>query len=126
MELRTAIDEFVLYIEIEKNYSVNTVISYEYDLQLFFDFLIERDCSTCLDEITKTHVGRFIQYLLGSVKQKPRSVNRKISSLKSFTKYCTKERYLTNDFMHGIETPKTDDKLPIYMTLSDLQQLFRA
>ncbi|MFJ7730809.1 site-specific integrase [Lysinibacillus sp. NPDC097231] len=75
MQLHAAIDEFVLYIEIEKNYSVNTVTSYEHDLQLFLAFLTNRGCSTCLNEITKTQVRRFIQYLLGSIKQKPRSVN---------------------------------------------------
>ncbi|WP_369814345.1 hypothetical protein [Lysinibacillus sp. FJAT-14745] len=37
--------------------------------------------------MTKNQVRRFIQYLLGSLNQKTRSVNRKISSLKSFTKY---------------------------------------
>ncbi|WP_068984297.1 tyrosine-type recombinase/integrase [Lysinibacillus xylanilyticus] len=124
MQLHAAIDEFVLYIEIEKNYSENTVTSYEYDLQLFLTFLTDHGCSTCLNEITKTQVRRFIQYLLGSLKQKPRSVNRKISSLKSFAKYCLIERYLANDFTHGIESPKTDDKLPVYMTLTDLKQLF--
>jgi integrase/recombinase XerD len=31
-----------------------------------------------------------------------------------------------HDFMSGIETPKSDDKLPVYMTLSDLRQLFRS
>lgn len=124
MQLHAAIDEFVLYIEIEKNYSVNTVTSYEYDLQLFLSFLKDHGCSTCLNEITKTQVRRFIQYLLGSLKQKPRSVNRKISSLKSFTKYCLQEQHLANDFTRGIESPKTDDKLPVYMTLTDLKQLF--
>lgn len=34
------------------------------------------------------------------------------------------ERYLANDFTRGIESPKTDDKLPVYMTLTDLKQLF--
>ncbi|WP_233523070.1 tyrosine-type recombinase/integrase [Peribacillus saganii] len=53
-------------------------------------------------------------------------MNRKISSFKSFTKNCIQEKYLIHDFMSGIETPKTDDKLPVYMTLSDLQQLFRS
>ncbi|WP_419719894.1 tyrosine-type recombinase/integrase [Lysinibacillus fusiformis] len=112
MQLQAAIDEFVLYIEIEKNYSENTVTSYEYDLQLFLTFLTEHGCSTCLNEITKTQVRRFIQHLLGSLKQKPRSVNRKISSLKSFTKYCLIERYLANDFTRGIESPKTDNFQP--------------
>lgn len=124
MQLHAAIDEFVLYIEIEKNYSVNTVMSYEYDLQLFLSFLKDHGCSTNLNEITKTQVRRFIQYQLGSLKQKLRSVKQKISSLKSFAKYCLVERYLTNDFTHGIESPKTDDKLPVYMTLTDLKQLF--
>ncbi|WP_167396015.1 phage integrase SAM-like domain-containing protein [Lysinibacillus parviboronicapiens] len=74
-------------------------------------FLTDHGCSTCLNEITKTQVRRFIQYLLGSLKQKPRSVNQKISSLKSFTKYCLKEQYLANDFTHGIESPKTDERV---------------
>ncbi|MGE7623246.1 site-specific integrase [Viridibacillus sp. NPDC096237] len=124
MHLRAVIDEFVLYIEIEKNYSVNTATSYEYDLQLFLTFLTDHGCSTCLNEITKTQVRRFIQYLLGSLNLKPRSVNRKISSLKSFTKYCLKEQYLANDFTHGIESPETADKLPVYIRLTDLKQLF--
>ncbi len=34
------------------------------------------------------------------------------------------ERYLANDFSHGIESPETDDKLPVYITLKDLKQLF--
>ncbi|QPA52569.1 site-specific integrase [Lysinibacillus sphaericus] len=57
MQLHAAIDDFVLYIEIEKNYLVNTVTSYEYDLQLFLSFLKDHGCSTCLNEITKTHVA---------------------------------------------------------------------
>ncbi|PLS18166.1 integrase [Bacillus sp. M6-12] len=126
MQLKAAIDEFILYIQVEKNYSTHTVVSYEYDLLQFLTFLRDHDCSTDLASITKTHVRRFIQHQLGTHKQKPRSMNRKISSFKSFTKYCIQEKYLIHDFMSGIETPKTDDKLPVYMTLRDLQQLFRS
>ncbi|MDM5349845.1 hypothetical protein QUF65_02965 [Lysinibacillus sphaericus] len=43
-------------------------------------------------------------------------MNRKISSLKSFTKYCLQEQYLANDFTRGIESPKSADKHPVYMT----------
>lgn len=126
MQLKAAIDEFILYIQIEKNYSTHTVVSYEYDLQQFLAFLCDHDCSSELTDITKTNVRRFIQYQLGTHQQKPRSMNRKISCLKSFTKYCMQEKYLLHNFMSGIETPKTDDKLPVYMTLADLQQLFRS
>ncbi|WP_267897040.1 site-specific integrase [Lysinibacillus yapensis] len=126
MQLKAAIDEFILYIEIEKNYSTHTVTSYEYDLQHFLEFLTNHQCSTDLNEITKTLVRRFIRYELSTRHQQARSVNRKISSLKSFTKFCLEEKYLQHDFMTGIETPKTDAKLPVYMTVKDLQQLFHS
>lgn len=126
MHLKAAIDEFILYIQIEKNYSPHTIDSYEYDLNQFLAFLQDHNCSTDLAFITKTQVRRFIQHQLGTHKQKPRSMNRKISCLKSFTKYCIQEKYLMHDFMGGIETPKMDDKLPVYMTLSDLKQLFHS
>jgi len=124
LELKNTIDEFLLYIQIEKNYSAHTITSYEYDLNQFLAFLREHDCSTHLADITTTQVRRFIQLQLGTYKQKPRSNNRK--SLKSFTKYCMREKYLTHNFMSSIETPKFDDTLPVYMTLDDLQLVFRS
>lgn len=126
LELNAAIDEFILYIQIEKNYSSHTITSYAHDLNQFRDFLHDHHCSTDLVDITRTQVRLFIQTQLGKQKQKTRSVNRKISCLKSLTKYCMREKYLTHDFMSGIETPKFDTNLPVYMSLEDLQQLFQA
>lgn len=125
MQLQQAIDEFILYIEIERNYAKNTVTSYELDLRMFHDFLVTHERSLEVNDINKTIVRRFIQEKIVKDKLKPRTMHRKISSLKSFTKYCTKENILENDFMIGIERPKTDDKLPVYMTLPELQKLFR-
>lgn len=124
MLLQEAIDEFILYIEIEKNYSENTVSSYSMDLQMFHDFLVARDRSLRLNAIKKSLVRRFIQEKVKIDQLKPRSLHRKISSLKSFTKYCKQENLLEDDFMIGIERPKIDDKLPVYMTLSELRKLF--
>lgn len=126
MDLKLAIDEFLLYIQIEKNYSSHTVCSYEYDLTSFHAFLTHFGSSTNLHDVNKTNVRRFIQYQLGKQKQSPRSLNRKISCLKSFTKYCLGEKYMVHDFMNGIETPKSATKLVVYMTIKDLQQLFRT
>lgn len=60
MNLKAAIDYFLLYIQFEKNYSEHTVISYEYDLNLFYNFLTDRHCSTELNELTKTNVRSLI------------------------------------------------------------------
>ena len=58
-------------------------------------------------------------------KIQPKTTQRRISCLNSFTYFCLKENYLTIDFMGGIESPKSDKKLPVYMSLDELQQLFR-
>ncbi|WP_081412599.1 tyrosine-type recombinase/integrase [Fictibacillus gelatini] len=125
MLLQEAIDEFLLYLEIEKNYSKNTVAGYSFDLRTFEDFLLKHHRSLELNDIHKTLVRRFIQEQITKENMKPRTIHRKISCLKSFTKYCTRENLLMNDFMVGIETPKIDNKLPVYMTLQELQKLFR-
>lgn len=126
MDLKLAIDDFLLYIQIEKNYSSHTVCSYEYDLKSFYSFLSQFGSSTNLDDVNKTNVRRFIHYQLDKQKQSPRSLNRKISCLKSFTRYCLNEKYMDQDFMIGIEIPKSAAKLVVYMTIAELQQLFRT
>lgn len=116
---------FYFNLEIEKNYSQHTLDRYSYDLKLFKDFLVKHDRSLALNDISKTLVRRFLQEKITKDKMQARTIHRKISCLRSFTKYCTRENLLMNDFMVGIEIPKIDNKLPVYMTLSELQQLFR-
>lgn len=106
MLLQNAIDEFLLYVEVEKNYSQNTVIGYTLDLKSFEEFLIRQNRSLELDDMTKALVRRFIQEKITNEQLKPRSIHRKISCLKSFCKYCVRENLMKNDFMVGIEVPK--------------------
>ncbi|WP_430000487.1 site-specific integrase [Metabacillus fastidiosus] len=86
---------------------------------------MKHDRSLALSDISKTIVRRFLQEKITKDKMQARTIHRKISCLRSFTKYCTRENLLMNDFMIGIETPKIDNKLPVYMTFPELQQLFR-
>ncbi|QWU07762.1 site-specific integrase [Weizmannia sp. FSL W8-0676] len=55
MLLQEAIDEFLLYLEIEKNYSKNTVAGYSFDLKTFEDFLVKHHRSK-VDPIVKTQI----------------------------------------------------------------------
>ncbi|WP_264183977.1 site-specific integrase [Bacillus shivajii] len=121
-----AADDYILYLEVEKNYSVNTLNSYAYDLKLFGDFLDQNNRSLMLDEITSSSVRRFVQDQVIQYEIKPRTLQRRISCLKSFTQYCLKENYMKVDFMAGIQAPKSDKKLPSYMTLPDLKKLFSS
>lgn len=56
-----AADDFLLYLEIEKNYSSSTIKSYAYDLKLCQDFLNLQQRSLDLDDITPSLIRKFIQ-----------------------------------------------------------------
>ena len=53
---------------------------------------------------------QFIQDQVMNQQIKPKTIQR----------FCLKESYLDMDFMSGIESPKTDEKLPVYMSLREL------
>jgi integrase/recombinase XerD len=74
--------------------------------------------------ISRTTVRRFVQHQMTHQQSNPNSMNRGTSALCSFTKFCLGERYITEDFMATIERPKTSSRLPVYMNLKELTQLF--
>ncbi|WP_375166296.1 site-specific integrase [Peribacillus simplex] len=83
-----------MYLEVEKNYSVNTLASYAFDLKLYGEFLTANDRSLDLAELTSYSVRRFVQNQIINHSIKPRTLQRRISCLKSFSEYCLKENYL--------------------------------
>ncbi|GGI12567.1 tyrosine-type recombinase/integrase [Gottfriedia solisilvae] len=119
-----AIDEFLLYLDIEKKCSPNTIQGYTKDLLLFNEYLKEFRQDLDIANITRATVRRFVQYQMVHKHSSSRSMNRRISSLRSFTKFCLLEKYISDDFMATIERPKINTPLPIYMNLQELQQLF--
>lgn len=68
----------------------------------------------------------FIQDQVITFHAKPRTLQRNISCMKSFSLFCLKEQWITLDFMAGISPPKSDKKLPIYLKLAEVQQLFQS
>ncbi|MFB4164236.1 tyrosine-type recombinase/integrase [Alteribacillus sp. JSM 102045] len=124
MEFTHAVDDFLMHLEVEKNYSTNTLRGYAYDLKCFEDFLHHHDRSTALNEINPSTVRRYIQDQVLNFGIKPRTMQRRISSLKSFCQFSLKENYINLDFTAGIQSPKADKNLPRYMRLDELKQLF--
>ena len=79
-----------------------------------------------LSSITPSSVRRFIQEQVIKQKNKPRALQRRISCLKSFSKFCIKEKWIEVDFMAGVPSPKMDKRLPTYLRLEELKQLFSS
>lgn len=80
------LEKFLDYITIEKRYSHHTIISYQKDLTDFADFVLESEATTDLKTVNKKVVRNFIVHL-SQQKLSKRTINRKLSSLRSFYLY---------------------------------------
>ncbi|GED57744.1 site-specific integrase [Brevibacillus formosus] len=106
MQVKQAIDEFLSYMQVERNVSVNTIRSYAYDLQVFEAFLQKVHGTTELQHVYNSTIRRFVQDQVIEHQTRPRTLQRRISCLKSFCRFCAKENWITVEFMVGIQSTK--------------------
>mgnify|MGYP001364205123 FL=1 len=114
--------EFINYIQSEKRYSDYTITSYKVDLNQFFNYLIEEYKIDTPKNVTFKIVRNWISYLLESG-LKPRSVNRKISSLKSYFKFLVISNYSDSNPTLKIISPKTSKRLPVFIEKEKINSL---
>ena len=117
--------EFINYIQSEKRYSDYTITSYKVDLNQFFNYLIEEYKIDTHKNVTFKIVRNWISYLLESG-LKPRSVNRKISSLKSYFKFLVISNYSDSNPTLKIISPKTSKRLPVFIEKEKINSLLDA
>jgi integrase/recombinase XerC len=113
---------FIDYLKFEKRYSAHTVRAYTDDLKQFFSYLESTFGETTLPAISTP----FIRSWLASLKEQKitsKSINRKISSLKSFFKFQLRTGLLEKSPMEGINSPKSGKRLPVYVEEKDMQLL---
>lgn len=90
------IQSFLEYLALEKKYSIHTIVSYQNDLETFSKFLEEEYEIILLKEVSYTQIRSWI-VLLVSNKISNRTINRKMSSLKSFYKFLIKTKQITEN-----------------------------
>ena len=109
------IDDFCNYLLIDKHYSSNTIESYKRDLIKFYDF-IKKD----LKNVDKNDVKDYLKYINN---MNERSVARNISTLKSFYKFLIINKYIKDNPMDSISSPKLGKKLPNTLSEEDINKL---
>ncbi len=83
------VDKFLDYIKVEKRYSEHTIASYKKDLEDFLSFVMNTEGSQNLVQVDKKVIRNFLVHLTENNFQK-RSINRKLSTLRSFYHYLLK------------------------------------
>lgn len=117
------IQSFLDYLKFQKRYSQHTIISYQNDLTSFFDFIEIQFSVQSLNEINAS----FARSWLASLKEKgieSKSINRKISTLKSFFKYQLKKGIIPTSPMATIVSTKVKKRLPQFVAENDINTLF--
>jgi len=114
---------FLEYLKFEKRYSPHTIRSYQDDLSFFFEYLDFEYPDLSLREIKST----FIRSWLAKQKEKgasAKTINRRISTLKSFFKYQLRQEAIETSPMTTIVSPKQSKRLPNYVEQKDTEVLF--
>jgi len=115
------IEKFVRYLEIEKNYSAHTILNYRLDLKDFKKFLNDAE----LEKVDYLALRKYLAVLkeknLGT-----RTVGRRLSALRSFFKFLTREGYLKTNPILILSSPKQEKYLPLFMTEEEVSKLIEA
>lgn len=116
------IDKFVRYIQTEKRYSVHTVKAYERDLYQFLDYLTKNYEEVDLLSVDTAIIRSYIIEMKEAGVEN-RSINRKISTLRSFYKYNLREKRIDSTPMTGIKSLKQPKELAKFVPEQDIERL---
>ncbi|MFV0417267.1 MAG: tyrosine-type recombinase/integrase [Dysgonomonas sp.] len=120
--MKLLIDKYIKYLRYEKNYSSHTEISYSKDLSQFSDFLNEHFPDTDIKTVDNDIIRMWIVSLM-ETKTSPRSVNRKLSALKSFYRYLLRIGTVSNNPVKNITGPKTSKPIPAFINSADMDKI---
>ena len=119
-------EKFINYLSSEKRFSVHTITSYSNDINQFFLFLSEEYKITSeLSEVNFQIVRSWIASLLEKGVT-PRSVNRKISTLKTFFKFLIREGVIQESPMLKVVAPKSKKRLPLFVEEDQIESLLNG
>ncbi len=114
--------KFYQHIQFEKRFSNHTITAYKKDITQFFQFIKEK--YEIIDEKKVDHI--IIRSWIVELMEKglsTRSINRKLSSLKSFFKYLIREEKISINPMHKVTSPKTSKRLPEFVEKNKMSTL---
>ena len=116
------VEQFIGYLQAEKRFSALTVKAYRRDMEQFVDYLKSDYETDDLTQVKTTTVKSYIVHMKeeGLVN---RSINRKISTLRTFYKYCLRENLIEKSPMTGIKALKQPKTLVKFVTETDINKV---
>jgi len=117
------INQFITYLEVQRNDSSYTLQSYKLDLEDYIQYMNRKKKNFL--QSTYGDVQEYILYL-GRRNYKNTTLCRKISSLKSFYRFLLQEGFCQQDPTQLLSMPKKETLLPKYLYYDEIEELFRV
>lgn len=122
--MNTHLDAFITYMSEEKRRSASTLESYRRDLVQFLEFADGRGL-TAVDEIRKSHIAAYLNEMKRSGKASSTIVRASVS-IRSFCHYLIRRSIIAQDPSMDLETPKPEKKLPVVLSVAEVERLLGA
>ncbi|MEK7813159.1 MAG: site-specific tyrosine recombinase, partial [Candidatus Desantisbacteria bacterium] len=119
--MKDKIDDFINYLGVERGLSENTLAAYMEDLLQYVEFLKTIHVNSW-DEVMRGQIISYIVYMR-DLGLKATSISRKIAALKTFFRFLIQEGVLKIDPAIDIDLPKQEDRLPRFLTISEVERL---
>lgn len=119
--MQDLIEEFLNYLKIQKNYSINTITNYQRDLLLFYEYLEKESLS--FNNLEYQDIRLFYSYM-DSKNYNKSTICRILSSIRSFYKYLSRNNYVKSNIFKYATNPKKDKLLPKFLYEDQLEELF--
>lgn len=117
------LENYLKYLQYQKNYSLHTITSYEEDIKEFLEYIKSENIN--MFKITYDEIRFYLMYL-SKKKDINSTISRKISALRSFYKYLQNNNKIDNNPFTLINLPKKDKKLPRFFFYNELEELFNT
>jgi integrase/recombinase XerC len=134
------LEQFIQYLQFEKRFSPHTITAYQNDLHQFFSYTAtsgqteidpaqaEQEVDTLisnLSDITYQDIREWVVQLMND-EQAAKSINRKISCLRTFFKFAMREGVIENNPASKIQAPKIPKRLPVVVETDKIVSLLNS
>jgi len=118
-ESQELLQSFLNYLEFEKRSSKHTISSYSLDLQGFLSFIDTIKINECTDKNIRNWIVHLSEQELS-----PRTINRKLTAVRSFFYFLQKINALSCNPVQKIRSLKTKKRLPFFVEKKSMEVLF--
>ena len=120
--IKSLIDDYITYLQVERNYSSETQRAYRKDLEQLDVFLLGQPVNT----ITHSDLRGWMEFLYENKCHNASSIGRKLGCVRSFFRFGIREGWIISNPAKDLDAPKRNETLPKVLTENESEALIES